>query len=91
MKNLRKLGAAVVLTGVLGFSAFAGQTSTPPCAPPEPGEILTPPCAAATGDMDTPTGASTAPGEMATPTLASSETSFAEIAANILLSFLPLF
>jgi hypothetical protein len=45
MKNLRKLGAAVVLTLVLGFSAFAGEVLIPPCAPPDPGEVLIPPCA----------------------------------------------
>jgi hypothetical protein len=91
MKNLRKLGAAVILTSVLALSAFAGEIPTPPCSPPDGGQTSTPPCAAAFGDMDTPTGASTAPGDMGTPTLASSETSFAEIAANVLLNFLPLF
>ena len=44
MKNLKKLVAAVALTCVLGLSAFAGETDTPPCAPPVPGEINTPPC-----------------------------------------------
>jgi hypothetical protein len=84
MKNLRKLGATVVLTCVLALSAFAGETQTPPCAPPEPGETQTPPCAAAPGDMGTPTVASIAPGDMCTPT-------FSEIAANVFLTFLPLF
>lgn len=88
MKNLRKLGAAVVLTSVLTLSAFAGETRTPPCSP---GQIDTPPCAAASGDMDTPTGASTAPGDLGTPTLASTETSFTDFAANVLLNLLPLF
>jgi len=90
MKNLKRLSAAVVLTCVLGLSAFAGQTMTP-CPPPEPGQTMTP-CdsgpPAALGDTDTPTGATTAPGEMATPTLA---TSFTEFAADVLLNFLPLF
>ena len=86
MKSLRKLGAAAVLTSVLALSAFAGETPPPPCAP-EPGQSSTPPCAAALGDVDTPTGISTAPGDMAT----SSETSFTEIAADVLLNFLPLF
>src|SRR6266403_1315945 len=45
MKNLRRLGAAVVLTFVLGLSAFAGEVETPPCASPVPGEVETPPCA----------------------------------------------
>ncbi len=44
MKNLKKLVAAVVLTCVLGLSAFAGETQAPPCAPPEPGETQAPPC-----------------------------------------------
>jgi hypothetical protein len=90
MKNLRKLGAAVALTCALGLSVFAGQTDTPPCAPPEPGQIDTPPCTAAPSDMGTPTEA-TAPGDIDTPTLASSETSFTKIATDVLLNFLPLF
>lgn len=77
MKNLRKLGGAVVLTSVLALSAFAGEIPTPPCAPPEPGQIQTP-CAAA-------------PGNTGTSTVASNETSFTEIAANVLLNVLPLF
>ena len=44
MKNLKRLVAAVLLACVLGLSAFAGETSTPPCAPPEPGVLSTPPC-----------------------------------------------
>lgn len=91
MKNLRKLGATVALTCALGMPVLAGQTDTPPCSQPAPGQTDTPPCAAAFGDLGTPTGASTAPGEMATPTFASSETSFTEFAANVLLNFLPLF
>ncbi len=45
MKNLKRLGVAVALTIVLGLSAFAGETMTPPCAPPVPGETSAPPCA----------------------------------------------
>lgn len=44
MKNLKRLVAAVLLTCVLGLSALAGESSTPPCAPPQPGESSTPPC-----------------------------------------------
>ena len=91
MKNLRKLGATVLLTCVLALSAFAGQIPTPPCGEPEPGETHAPPCIAAPGDMETPTVASTATGDMATTTVANSDTSFTEIAANVLLNFLPLF
>jgi hypothetical protein len=41
--------------------------------------------------MDTPTGSSTAPGDMGTPALANGETSFTEIAADVLLNCLSLF
>jgi hypothetical protein len=90
MKNLRKLGAAVALTCALGLSVFAGQTDTPPCSP-EGGQTSTPPCSAAPSDMGTTSEASTRPGDMGTPTVASSETSFTEIAANVLLNVLSLF
>lgn len=90
MKNLRKLGAAAVLTCVLALSAFAGELQTPPCAP-EPGQASTPPCAAVRSDTGTPAEASTAPGDMGGPTSASNETSFTEFAANVLLNVLPLF
>ncbi len=42
--NLKKLAAAVVLTCVVGLSAFAGETQAPPCAPLVPGETQAPPC-----------------------------------------------
>lgn len=87
MKNLRKLSGAAALVCVLSLSAFAGEILTPPCAPPEPGQIDTPPCAATPGDTETPTGVSTAPGDLTS----ASETSFTEIAANVFLTFLPLF
>jgi hypothetical protein len=81
MNNLKRLGAAIALTCVLGVPALAGQILTP-CPPPEPGQILTP-CdpgtPASPGDIGT-----MAPGEMGTPT-------FTEIAADIILIFLPLF
>lgn len=61
MKNLKRLGAMVVLTFVLSLSAIGGETSTPPCAPPAPGELSTPPCSGtqaapdpAPGQTDTP-------------------------------------
>ncbi len=44
MKNLKRLSAAVLLTCLLGLSALAGETSSPPCAPPIPGETSSPPC-----------------------------------------------
>ena len=91
MTNLRKLGAAVALTCALGLPVLAGQTDTPPCSPPDPGQTDTPPCVAAPLNNDLPTGLSTGPGDMGTPTTTNSETSFTEIAANVLLNFLPLF
>ena len=91
MKNLRKSGAALVLTCALGFSALAGETSTPPCAEPVPGETSTPPCAAAPSDVDTPSSQSTTPGDMGTPSVTSNETSFTDIAADVLLNCLSLF
>jgi hypothetical protein len=67
MKNLKRLGAAIALTFVLGLSAFAGEIETPPCAPPEAGDISTPPCAAqmssydsgAQRELNTPSAANT--------------------------------
>jgi hypothetical protein len=44
MKNLKRLGSAVVLLFVLTLPGFAGETLTPPCAP---GEVSTPPCSSA--------------------------------------------
>ena len=88
MKDLRKLGAAVVLTFALALSAFAGQIPTPPCAAPAPGQIETPPCSAAPGEMDTPGVTSTAPGGM---TVANDDTSLTEIATDVLLNFLSLY
>ena len=85
MKNLKRLGTAVVMTCLLGASAFADD----PCAP---GQISTP-CAASRmatpGDMGTPTLGSTAPGQTDTPL--SSDISLGEIAASVLWNLLPLF
>lgn len=78
MKSLKKIGVAAVLTFALALSVLAGEIPTPPCGAPQPGQIETPPCAAAPGDMET-------------PTLVSSETSLTEIAADVILTFLPLF
>lgn len=84
MRILRKLAAAVVLMCVLGLTAFAGQTDTPPCAP---GEILTPPCAIA----QAPTLGETVPGQVETPPAAQSDASFTEIAASVLVGIMSLF
>ena len=87
MKTVRKLGAIVALTFVLGLSALGGEISTPPCAP---GQVDTPPCAMAQapapGDMGTPEVI----GQMDTPP-AARDASFTEIAANVLLGIMSLF
>ena len=84
MKNLKRLSAAVVLTFVLGLSAFAGEISTPPCAPPEPGQIPTVPCSGQTMSDD-----STAPGEVNTPPASNTVEIIAVVdaAMNLLLFF----
>jgi len=85
MKNLKRLSAAVVLTFVLSLSAFAGEISTPPCAPPDPGETHGPPCAAAPLSPDD----SAAPGEISTPPAADAVdiVSVVDAAMNLLLLF----
>lgn len=61
MKKLRKLASIILLAFVLGLPAFAGQSDTPPCAPPAPGQTDTPPCpGAATVDLGAPIVSSTA-------------------------------
>ena len=85
MKNLRRLGAAAVLTFVLGLSTLAGEVETPPCAP---GEVETPPCATQMGLDDSVTR-----GETLIPSRAKTGTEFSatEAAINILQSVLSLF
>jgi len=84
MKTLKRLSAAVVLTLVLGLAAFAGESSTPPCVPPEPGESSTPPCAAVLASDDP-----TAPGDINTPPDSNTVDilSVVEAAMNLLLLF----
>ena len=48
MKALKRLGAAIVLTFVLAFAAFAD------CQPPVPGQVDTPPCSSAQVTPDDP-------------------------------------
>jgi len=78
MKNLKQLSAAFALTLVLGLSAFAGETQTPPCPPPDPGEVSSPPCATAQLTPDD----SVAPGQTSTPP-SSNEASELSITATI--------
>jgi len=89
MKNLKRLGVSATLLFVLSVVAFAGETQSPPCAPPEPGETQSPPCAAAqmTGDD------SLAPGETNSPPAinAGDPSSVTEVALDLLQSVLLLF
>ena len=88
MKNMRRLGAAVVLTFVLGLSVLAGEVERPPCAPPVPGEVETPPCATQMALDDSVTR-----GETTIPPGANRGTEFSatEAAIDILQSVLSLF
>ena len=86
MKNLKKLGAAAVLTLLLGLPAFAGETQAPPCAPPEPGETQAPPC---TGQMASDN--STTPGIISTPPASDAGYLVADAAISLFESLLSLF
>jgi len=46
MKNLKLLGLSFALLCVLSITAFAGDTSSPPCSN-DPGSTTSPPCAMA--------------------------------------------
>lgn len=89
MKNLKRLGASVTLMVVLAVVAFAGETQSPPCAPPEPGETQSPPCAVAQmiPDNSLATGVTTA----APASNAGDATSVTEFAVDLLQSVLLLF
>ena len=86
MKNLKRLSGAVVLTCVLGLSAFAGDTQTPPCALPEPGDTQTPPCTG--GQMPSDNS-----GLVSTPSAsdAGTECLVADAAISLYESLLPIF
>jgi hypothetical protein len=80
MKTVRKLSSVIVLTLVLGITAFAGQIETPPCAEPVPGQIETPPCQG------------TAPTDPSNPSTAmAADPTFTEIATEVLESMLSIF
>ena len=81
MQNLKKLGAAVALTFMLGLSAFVGELNAPPCPPPDPGQMETPPCSAAPGQTEAPPAASTDPGETNAPP---AEYAFTQLALTLL-------
>jgi len=83
MKNLKKLSAAIALTFVLAMVAFAGETSSPPCAP-DGGQTNTPPCA----NAPMTAGSSVAPGETNCPPASGDASSVAEMAVDLLQSVL---
>ncbi len=83
MKNLKRLGAAIALTFLLGMTAFAGETNAPPCTPPIPGETNAPPCTG--GQM-----AGDSSGIVSTPS-ASDSGYLAEAAITLFESLLPLY
>jgi hypothetical protein len=87
VKNKKRLIAAVVLTCVFSLSAFAGESLTPSCAPPDPGIILTPPCADQTPAYD-----SAVPGETTTPPASNLiDASVTDVAIDLLQSMLSIF
>lgn len=87
MKNLKRLGVSVTLMSVLAVVAFAGDTSSPPCAPPDPGITNTPPCASAQITTDD----SAAPGTVNSPPASEIEVSITEVAVGLLANALSLF
>ena len=88
MKNLKRLGVSFTLMCVLAVVAFGGETSAPPCAPPEPGETSAPPCAAAPLSGDP-----LAPGETSAPPASNTgdAASITELALDLVQSALLLF
>jgi len=75
MKTLKKLGAAIALTCVLAFAAFAD------CPIPIPGEVNTPPCL----------GAQITPDDPVTSAEPSESSTSGVITLDVLLSALSLF
>ncbi len=88
MNKLKRLCLIIGLTLVLAAAAFAGETQTPPCAPPDPGETSTPPCSTAQLTSDDPT-----PGQTLTPPNGSAVTEYvvADTAIDFVESVLSLF
>ena len=87
MKNLKLLGISVTLLCVLSMTASAGDTNSPPCAPPDPGATNSPPCAMAqiTPDESEPTQT------IAPASTAGSAYSASEVAVDLLQIVLLLF
>ncbi len=80
MKAFKRIGAAIALTLVLAFAAFAD------CLPPEPGIVNAPPCVGAQIAPDDPL-ASAEPSESST----SNVIEISVTTLDVLLSALPLF
>ena len=80
MRNLKLLGISVTLLCVMSMTAFAGETTSPPCAP---GETTSPPCAMSQVVPDD----SVMPGQTDTPPAANSgaEYSIAEAVVDLAL------
>ena len=78
MKSLNRLAASLSLMLVLGLSAIAGEVQSPPCPPPDPGEMSAPPCSTAQLTSDDPT-----PGQTDTPPSASAVTEYVVAGAAI--------
>jgi len=89
MKNLKRLGAVVILILTLGVAVSGGEMPTPPCTPGA-GEMPTPPCATVqSSDPGETHGPPAAPGETSTPP--SDEAYVTEIAASFVLTIVSLF
>ena len=80
MKALKRIGAAIALTFVLAFAAFAD------CLPPVPGEVNAPPCLGAQITPDDPV-ASAEPNASST----SSVTEISVTTLDVLLTALSIF
>lgn len=83
MKKLQRFTSATALSLLIGLPVFAGQTETPPCAPPQPGQTETPPCqSAVNGDGGTGTVSSTA---------SATDTIINEVVADVIETMLSIF
>jgi len=55
MNAVKRFAACVALLVTLTLPVCAGEVSSPPCPPPEPGEMSTPPCSSTQLTPDDPT------------------------------------
>jgi hypothetical protein len=84
MRNLKLLGISVTLLCVMSMTAFAGDTTSPPCAP---GDTTSPPCASAQITADD----SVATGTVNSPPASEVEVSITELATDLLVDTLLIF